>query len=103
MFDLVSFKQVFDKTREFLIKNDKEFKNNLIRYKTQLDLITNEYDFNAKTNEINHKIEKEIAIKGMLLDRQKLENFQSSLTSILKCSICLEKLKFPVQVTKQKN
>jgi hypothetical protein len=55
--------------------------------------MTIESNFDAKSNEINHKSEKEIGIKGMLLERQKLESFQNSLTNILKCSICLEKLR----------
>jgi hypothetical protein len=38
----------------------------LIRYQSELDLISIESNYDAKINEINHKIEKKIAIKGML-------------------------------------
>ena len=98
MFNLVNFKKIFDKTREFLFVNDKEFKNSLSQYKMELDLITNESDFNSKSAEINNKVAKEIAIKGMVVSHQKLERFQSSLANILKCAICLEKLQFPLEV-----
>ena len=82
MFNLVNFKKIFDKTREFLFVNDKEFKNSLSQYKMELDLITNESDFNSKSAEINNKVAKEIAIKGMVVSHQKLERFQSSLANI---------------------
>ena len=101
MFDSICLKQIFDKTREYLMKNDHELKSKVAEYKKKLEIWQNNkcpsyYD--AKVAEINNEIIKEIAYKGMFIEHKKLESLQNSLTNILKCSICLEKVKHPLQV-----